>query len=483
MDSLTEMNDRLRRIFRGEEQYGEGQPAEQARLFRLTEILPATISSARRNSADVPRTPVDLLVSLSGFSPETTILAFELLRPERLMIISSESTRDSVDVIQEALRLPLSRIDVRYVDPVDPMKIYQLVQEAARTPSATDDNRAHVIIDITGGKKVMSASAALAAAQLDLPLCYIDSLFDPELRQSEPGTERLVIVPNPTTLFGDREMEAGLLAFRHGAYAAAHKRFTDVADTAYEPVRARFMRDLAHLYQAWCDLDFEALRVRVPAMRTRMSDGGHRVAAGVSHRIHNQLELLDTLSAVPADKREIPPMLLNFYLLGQQYERLGRHDFAALLFYRTLESTFAQRLARIAPGFRTDRPDYRLLGSDTDALLARYRAVTADVHGVAAGDLPEEVGLMNAGLLLLAVDDPVMIRLGLTTSKARRRFKQDLIARNKSVLAHGTATISSDVSKNLGSLALRAVRAFWQLEFGSESVDDRLASLAFVVDL
>src|SRR5204863_8474771 len=117
MDNLSQEKARLRRIFRGEERYGDGTAAEQARRYRLPELLPATIPHAMRNSADVPRDPVDLLVSLSGFSPETTILAFRLLEPKRLMIIGSESTRDNVDVIQDALTLPLSRLDVRYVNP------------------------------------------------------------------------------------------------------------------------------------------------------------------------------------------------------------------------------------------------------------------------------------------------------------------------------------------------------------------------------
>jgi hypothetical protein len=103
MDSWTESTTRLRRIFRGEETYGDGPPAEQARQFRLDALLRETIQQAERNSAEVPRERVDLLVSLSGFSPETTIIAFKMVRPARLMIISSDETRASVDVIQQKL--------------------------------------------------------------------------------------------------------------------------------------------------------------------------------------------------------------------------------------------------------------------------------------------------------------------------------------------------------------------------------------------
>src|ERR1700754_58023 len=110
MEPLEEMNLRLRCIFRGEEEFGDGPPAEQARRFRLTELLFAVVEQAKINSTDVPRDRVDLLVSLSGFSPETTIIAFRLVRPAQLMIIGSDATLSSLDIIQGALNMPFSRI-------------------------------------------------------------------------------------------------------------------------------------------------------------------------------------------------------------------------------------------------------------------------------------------------------------------------------------------------------------------------------------
>jgi hypothetical protein len=90
--------------------------------------------------------------------------------------------------MQEKLggRLPLSQFEPRYCDPVDPLEIYEIVKKAV-LPRQPDERPRKAIIDITGGKKVMSAGAALAASQLDLQMCYIDSDFDPEMRQARPG--------------------------------------------------------------------------------------------------------------------------------------------------------------------------------------------------------------------------------------------------------------------------------------------------------
>ncbi|MFD0591992.1 hypothetical protein ACFQZ4_04975 [Catellatospora coxensis] len=134
MTTLDNKRQRMRRIFRGEEPYGEGTAADQANRYRLEVIYPDAVESARRNSADVARPEVDLLISLSGFSPETTLLAYELLQPERLLIISSENTRAKVDLIYEKLRdrLTISNLELRYCDPVDPIDIYEIVKGAVR---------------------------------------------------------------------------------------------------------------------------------------------------------------------------------------------------------------------------------------------------------------------------------------------------------------------------------------------------------------
>ena len=258
----------MRRIFRGEEQYGDGTAASQATRYRLTEMYTDVVEAARRNSASVERPPVDLLVSLSGFSPETTLLAFELIRPARLLIVSSENARPNVDIIWEKLsgRLAFSAIQTEYCDPADPLAIYDIVRKAV----VRDGVALSTIIDITGGKKVMSAGAALAASQLDLPMCYIDSGFDPEMRQARPGTEQLRILPNPTSLFGDREMTAATEMFRSGVYAGAAARFAELSTSMSEPARARFLGDLASLYQAWCDIDTVRLPALVEQVRGRL---------------------------------------------------------------------------------------------------------------------------------------------------------------------------------------------------------------------
>ncbi|WP_163507091.1 hypothetical protein [Fodinicola acaciae] len=480
MDGFTEMNAELRRIFRGEQAYGDGPAADQARRFRMEKLLPFVIEQAKKNST-LPDRQVDLLVSLSGFSPETTILACKILEPKRLMTIGSDETRDSVDVIQEVLGYRASQLDMRYVDPTDPLHLYRHIQDAAdNARPASGGERPYVMIDITGGKKVMSASAALAASQLDLPMCYIESKFDPEMRQAVPGTETLLIVPNPTSLFADREMDAAGVAFRIGNYAEAQYRYKKVADNGYRPVKARFFRDLSDLYQAWCDLDFEVLPERVCTMRARLEDASYTPVRSLAQRISKQVDFVEDL----VEKREGWPLLLNFYLLGKHYQRLSRHDFAALLYYRTLEYGLALRLEKHAPGFSCRRPDYSLLADDVSGLAERFSSAASKVTGHSVTGLPARVGLIDAAVLLRTLDENAA-KFGVGNDKAISNLRLRAEARNSSVLAHGTDCVTAGLCEDLGGRALNVLRALWTLENAErrERLDSRIATLQFVGEL
>ena len=119
MDTLKQKLDRLKRIFRGQESYGDGTAAEQATRYRLIEMYDDVVESAKANSADVERPDIDLLVSLSGYSPETTLLAFELIKPKQILIVTSEKTLPEVNVISDKIAGRLRSSEFRH-DTVEP---------------------------------------------------------------------------------------------------------------------------------------------------------------------------------------------------------------------------------------------------------------------------------------------------------------------------------------------------------------------------
>jgi len=480
----------MRKIFRGLESHGPGSPSEQATRFRLEQMFPEVIRRAREKSA--PRTPpkVDLLVSLSGFSPATTILAFELIRPEQLFVISSAGTSGSIDVINDHLvpnRLRASRFRHKKCDGTDPLAIYRLVKEEVAEltgnrvgglhgrSSGREPSQPSVIIDITGGKKVMSAAAALVAWQLDLRLCYIDSRYDGELRQPIPGTEELLILDNPTTIFGDQELDAALETFRSGAFAAAHERFAVLAESMSEPSRARLLRDTADLYQAWSDLDL----ARIPALADQVAKGlaapHDWLGSATAEQLRDQLKFIQLLVQGGAFL-QVP----NFYVLGEHYSELHRTDFAALLYYRTIEGCFQQRLGLRFPGFDCASARYELVGEPVHKLLTRFNAVIGRIGRPTLTALPTKIGLMDAAVLLHVLSDDLISRIDIQHVKGLSYLSRQAEARNKSVLAHGHECITAKECEQLRMLALRCLRALWALHRPGEDIEILCHTLRFI---
>lgn len=469
----------MKRIFRGLEVYGDGSPSEQATRFRLTELFPEVIERARKNSKAWDGPQVDLLVSLSGFSPATTILAFELLQPKRLFVISSATTETSIDVIAAHLR---DRLPMRYFrhtscDGTDPVAIHRLVEEeVGNLPE--DGRRLSAMIDITGGKKVMSAAAALVAWQLDLRLCYIDSSYDGEMRQPIPGTERLLILDNPTTIFGKQEMDAALATFRSGAFAVAREKFTALADSMTEPSRARLLRDLSALYQAWTDLDLPRLPELSDQVARGLADPLTRVSSATATRLAEQLAYIRQLTETD-DLRGMP----NFYVLGEHYRGLGRTDFATLLYYRTVEGCLQQRFNLAFNGFDTSNARYELIGIPEHELLEGFNEIMRSMDKPAVTALPSKIGFFNSAVLLHVLGDPLLPRIDVRNVKGLSHLSQLTEARNQSVLAHGHHSVSTKDCDKLRNLALRSLRALWSLHEPGEDIDSLCENLRFVQDV
>jgi hypothetical protein len=481
MDEFTGKLARLRRILEGSETYGRDglSRGDQALAFQLEEMLDEIVERARSNSAEaLPAEPVDLLISLSGFSPITTIIVAKLLEPRQLLVLNSEASKSSVDVIADELIAPggLRHRDFMHesVAPTDPRSIYRVVK--AKLDGVTGGRQPYAVIDITGGRKVMSASAALAAWQLNLRLCYLEGAYSPELRQNLPGKDRLMLLDNPAALFGDQAMDRTKAMFDSGAFDAARAQYEQLATSVPDPVRARFMLALSSMYQAWCDLNLTAIPGNAAQVRRELGLLDREVSAADRRRLDAQVEFVTRLAggAAPAE------LVLCFYLLGQHYERIHRQDFAALLFYRTIEGALTQRLAAAVPGFDCSSPDYGLFARGEAHTLDAYRQVQREAGLAETRALPPVVGSFATAILLSVLNDPLLDAAGLRSPKQLGELRTVNEIRNRSVLAHGSTSISAADTARLLKTAKTVLEAFWKLHGTGGSVTARCKELAFI---
>lgn len=276
-------------------------------------------------------------------------------------------------------------------------------------------------------------------------------------------------------------MVAAMEMFKSGSYLGAARRFGELSARVTEPAQARYMHDLAELYRAWCDQDAVDLPERVKEVRARISDPRSQLRPETARRLHEQVEFVEKLV-----KKDSSALLLNSYLLGEHYFRLGRYDFAALLYYRTIEKSLAEHLDRRYGGFDVGKPDYALLDPDSESLADRYGATAQEIfNSDRTVALPWRMQLIEAAIMLFVVEDPLCRAIGLPSRSGIQHLRGLAEIRNKSVLAHGDSVVSKDGCEKLQERAQLHLRAFWdQHESGPDGSDvkQRIEILRFITE-
>lgn len=122
--------------------------------------------------------------------------------------------------------------------------------------------------------------------------------------------------------------------------------------------------------------------------------------------------------------------VVNFFVLGEHYSKLRRTDFAALLYYRTIEGAFQQRLRLGYSGFDCGHPDYTVTKVPAPELLERYNQVIGQLGWARVTALPEKMGLISSAVLLHVLKDPLLRRIDIANMKGLSHLVQQAEARN-----------------------------------------------------
>ena len=134
----------------------------------------------------------DGLVSVLGTTWQPAALLARRLKPARVLLLGTElsyrltpSGQDPKRLVSEIGRVPWNSVDPQRIRDHAESDVYAHIREFVSGFSG-----ARVAIDITGGKKSMSAAAMLAAGRLGLAAFYVDcARYDPEARAPVPGQE------------------------------------------------------------------------------------------------------------------------------------------------------------------------------------------------------------------------------------------------------------------------------------------------------
>lgn len=141
---------------------------------------------------------VDTLFSVLGMSPAPIVITQHLLQPKNHVIFYDKNIILKEDPILAYLRFESGYPEPTYVMLEDDSfgTLYETLKEMLIVSRG-----GNMVIDITGGKKSMTAAAAIFAKDFDFNIVYVDmsapDAYIKAIHQTRPGCERLKLVYSP----------------------------------------------------------------------------------------------------------------------------------------------------------------------------------------------------------------------------------------------------------------------------------------------
>ncbi len=312
------------------------------------------------------------LISVLGFSWQPVALMAAWCKPDRMLVIGTKDslklTPGNEGVLSLIARVAgIERDIIVSVEVGDPGEedIYRAVRDFVRQAKAASRE---VFIDPTGGKKSMSASAALAGFLVGAPLVYVDyGEYDDKKRIPIAGTEYPRLLTNPLDIMGDLELRDVFNAFKRSDFQEAERLGKRLAERLYEPREAQCLTKLAIAYGAWDRFDFKnALAALKDAsiMLARFSmQGKWSWAQSVDGTIRNNISALEALVKIPPKPGDIEntlPLLAWYLSAAQRLLNAQKPSLAVLLTYAALER-YIDLCLLVDFGLDDDNPDYKKL--------------------------------------------------------------------------------------------------------------------------
>ena len=203
-----------------------------------------------------------VLISIAGMSWQAPALMAAWTGARRVFLVGTEESLKPpagfdgeayTSLLARVSGLPESAFFPRAVAEGDEVGIYRTVRECLEaSPGET------AWVDVTGGKKSMSAAAALAGFVRGLPLVYVD-YGGYEGRIPVAGTEYPRLLANPLTELG--ELETGRIrdSLGRGEFAAARALAESLRSRLDSP-ETRLLAAVSAGYDAWERFDFAGAR-------------------------------------------------------------------------------------------------------------------------------------------------------------------------------------------------------------------------------
>jgi CRISPR-associated protein (TIGR02710 family) len=384
-----------------------------------------------------------LYITTVGGSPEPILHALDALakerRPDRIVFIVSPGSHVTVEEkIVPALPREIPWEERLLPDPEDLADAVRHLR--ALRPKVTEwaERLGTVVVDYTGGTKVMSAALLLVARRWPAEFLYVggERRTKDGLGVVETGSERLVKRRNPLDAFGYQAVEDAAMLFNGGFVAAAACLLEESQKQVDSHVVKGLLGALGALARGYAEWD--AFRVERAVRRFEQS---MKEAAFFGDVLFNEAEVrrkleehLDHVRRLDASGgRPSVGFVLDLAANARRRFEVGRVDEAVAVCYRAVEAAAQIRLA--------DKYGLKTSEVPLEALPEPMRAGRTGPF--------VKLGLQDAYQLLALRGDDVGRRfqeLDLHDPK-----KSVLVARNQSILAHGFQPVGDETYRKLSA--------------------------------
>jgi CRISPR-associated protein (TIGR02710 family) len=399
-----------------------------------------------------------LLICSVGGTPQPVASAIRHWRPARVMFLCSEQTRASINAALAGAgaagdpAIPPGCTDQTVLgDPQDlPQTLRDLrpLDEHVRSWQKRGEGYG-VVVDFTGGTKVMSAALALVARRWKCTFAYVGGHERSRngVGVVVSGQEHQFTQFNPWDALGYQAVEDAVTVFNHGGYAAAAHLLDEARNSAGRPEVKRELATLGAVvdaYAAWDRFDHKEAEQRFADALKNRND----LYAIFPHEASSLFARLERhrgrVAELAGQKEPTAEWVADLLHNARRRAAERRFDDAVARLYRAFEA-LAQIRLRQQHGIEDTK------NVCVEKLPAALRAQWAG----RARDGAVMLGLQDAYRVLKECGDDLgrrFFELGLADDQ-----RSPLVARNQSILAHGFEPVGTAVydqlHERLGSLA------------------------------
>jgi CRISPR-associated protein (TIGR02710 family) len=392
-----------------------------------------------------------MIISLGG-SPEPIVHSINQHRPGLVCFLVTQESVDQVAKVKAGLSYLPADHKVLVGDPNELLDCFdhslfcwQHLMERGVDPG-------DVLIDFTGGTKVMSAALALLGILKGCRFSYVGGTERTKggVGTVVTGSERVFENANPWEAHALNDERLAVSYFNQHRFQAAQDTFQAAHNKTghlNRPLAVSFsgLASLAQAYQSWEGFRHkearDGLNRAYDGLKNYQDISGDPRLRALLPQVQRNLDFLNGMAGQSQGFRNpCRAYVMDLVANGRRRANTGDFDDAALRLYRALEMQ-AQTELRTKHGINTSEvsPE-KVPGTVREEFLASY----ADRDGKL------RVPLEGSYRLLSALGNP----LGQRFDQMQEQFKKVQSARNSSWLAHGTGLVSEGSYGSLLQLTL-----------------------------